>query len=40
MAEDDFDAETRQLLADYRLIQYDITTGRNYLKNTSFMTLP
>ena len=40
MAEDDFDAETRQLLADYRLIQYDITTGKNYLKNTSFMTLP
>lgn len=40
MAEDDFDAETRQLLADYRLIQYDIATGKNYLKNTSFMTLP
>ena len=40
MAEDDFDAETRQLLADYRLIQYDITTGKNYLKNSSFMTLP
>ena len=40
MAEGDFDAETKQLLADYRLIQYDITTGKNYLKNTSFMTLP
>lgn len=40
MAEDDFDAETKQLLADYKLIQYDITTGKNYLKNTSFMTLP
>lgn len=40
MAEDDFDAETKQLLADYRLIQYDITTGKNYLKDTSFMTLP
>ena len=40
MAEDDFDAETKQLLADYRLIQYDITTGRNYLKDTSFMDLP
>ena len=40
MAEDDFDAETRQLLADYRLIQYDITTGKNYLKDTSFMDLP
>ena len=40
MAEDDFDAETKQLLADYRLIQYDITAGKNYLKDTDFMTLP
>lgn len=40
MAEDDFDTETKQLLADYRLIQYDITTGKNYLKDTSFMDLP
>lgn len=40
MAEDDFDAETKQLLADYRLIQYDTTTGKNYLKDTSFMDLP
>ena len=40
MAEDDFDAETKQLLADYRLIQYDITTGKNYLKDTSLMDLP
>ena len=29
MAEEDFDAETKQLLADYKLIQYDITTGKN-----------
>ena len=27
-------------LADYKLIQYDITTGKNYLKDTSFMDLP
>ena len=40
MAEDDFDAETKQLLADYRLIQYDITTGKNYLKDTGFVDLP
>ncbi len=40
MAESDFDEETRQLLADYKLIQYDITDGRNYLKNTDFMDLP
>ncbi|WP_240541276.1 LTA synthase family protein [Bifidobacterium santillanense] len=40
MAESDFDEETRQLLADYKLIQYDITDGRNYLKDTGFMDLP
>lgn len=37
---DDFDKETKQLLADYKLIQYDITAGKNYLKDTDFMTLP
>ena len=40
MSADDFDKETKQLLADYKLIQYDITAGKNYLKNTDFMTLP
>ena len=40
MSTDDFDKETKQLLADYKLIQYDITAGRNYLKDTDFMTLP
>lgn len=40
MSTDDFDKETKQLLADYKLIQYDITTGKNYLKDTDFMTLP
>lgn len=40
MAESDFDTETKQLLADYLLIQYDITTGNNYLKNLGFMDLP
>ena len=40
MAESDFDSETKQLMADYKLIQYDITTGKNYLKDTSFMDLP
>lgn len=40
MSTDDFDRETKQLLADYRLIQYDITAGKNYLKDTDFMTLP
>ena len=40
MSTDDFDKETKQLLADYKLIQYDITAGKNYLKHTDFMTLP
>ena len=40
MSTDDFDKETKQLLADYKLIQYDITAGKNYLKDTNFMTLP
>lgn len=40
MSAEDFDEETKQLLADYKLIQYDITAGKNYLKNTNFMTLP
>lgn len=40
MSTDDFDKETKQVLADYKLIQYDITAGKNYLKDTDFMTLP
>ena len=40
MSTDDFDKETKQLLADYKLIQYDITAGKNYLKDTDFMMLP
>lgn len=40
MSTDDFDKETKQLLADYKLIQYDITAGKNYIKDTDFMTLP
>lgn len=40
MAHSDMDAHTQELLNDYKLIQYDITAGKNYLKNTSFMKLP
>ena len=40
MAASDFDKKTQQLVDDYKLIQYDITTGKNYLKDTSFMDLP
>jgi hypothetical protein len=35
-----FDAATKQMLQDYKLIQYDITTGKHYLQDTDFMTLP
>ncbi|BAQ30854.1 conserved hypothetical protein [Bifidobacterium scardovii JCM 12489 = DSM 13734] len=40
MSASEFDEQTKQLLADYKLIQYDITAGENYLKDTSFMKLP
>lgn len=39
MAESDFDSQTKQLMRDYRLIQYDITAGNGYLKSLGFMTL-
>lgn len=35
-----FDAKTKQLIRDYKLIQYDITAGKHYLKDTDFMTTP
>lgn len=31
--------EMKDLLEDYKLIQYDITSGKNYLKQTDFMNL-
>ena len=40
MVEDEMDAETRQLLEDYKLIQYDITAGDGYLKDLGFMDAP
>lgn len=40
MSEQDFDASTQQLMADYKLIQYDITAGKGYLKDTGFMNVP
>ena len=40
MSTDDFDKETKQLLADYKLIQYDITAGQKLpTKTRYFMTL-
>ena len=35
-----FDKKTRQLMEDYRLIQYDIVAGKQYLKKTGFMSTP
>ncbi|WEV42736.1 LTA synthase family protein [Bifidobacterium sp. ESL0682] len=37
MAESDFDKETKQLMHDYKLIQYDVTAGKGYLKDAKFM---
>jgi hypothetical protein len=31
--------DARAALHDYQLIQYDISTGKNYLKDTDFMAL-
>lgn len=33
-------AETKRLLDDYRLIQYDITAGNGYLRSLGFMDVP
>lgn len=35
-----FDMETQQLLHDYKLIQYDIMAGKQYLRSSDFMTAP
>ena len=40
MVEDEMDAATRQLLDDYKLIQYDVTAGDGYLKDLGFMDAP
>ncbi|WP_314686359.1 LTA synthase family protein, partial [uncultured Bifidobacterium sp.] len=39
MSAKDFDSTTKRLLRDYRLIQYDITAGKGYLKDLGFMTV-
>ena len=40
LSSEDFDAATKKLLEDYKLIQYDITAGKGYLRSTDFMTVP
>ncbi|WEV63458.1 LTA synthase family protein [Bifidobacterium sp. ESL0732] len=37
MVASDFDKETKQLMHDYKLIQYDVTAGKGYLKDAGFM---
>lgn len=34
------DEQTKQLLDDYKLIQYDVTAGKNYTRNTNFFKMP
>jgi hypothetical protein len=31
--------EQKELLSDLRIIQYDITAGKNYVKDTDFMKI-
>ena len=40
LSSEDFDAATKKLLEDYKLIQYDITAGKGYLRSTDFMIVP
>lgn len=35
----DLTADQKSLLHDYQLIQYDLTAGKQYLRNTDFMTV-
>lgn len=37
---DTLSASARQLLEDYRLVQYDLTAGESYLWDTNFLTVP
>lgn len=34
------DKETKRLLNDYKLIQYDVTVGKNYMRDMGFYTMP
>ncbi len=40
LTEKQLSAEQKEILEDLRLIQYDITAGENYVKETKFMQLP
>ncbi|MDN6485842.1 MAG: LTA synthase family protein, partial [Bifidobacterium mongoliense] len=38
VAPKDLTPEAQRMLRDYRLIQYDLSVGKHYLKDTSFLT--
>ncbi|MDE6376131.1 MAG: hypothetical protein K2L20_03055, partial [Ligilactobacillus sp.] len=38
--EDQLSAEQKEILKDLEFIQYDVTTGKNYVKDTKFMQIP
>lgn len=40
ISEKDLSEEAKTLLHDYKLIQYDMSAGKNYLKDTDFVNLP
>lgn len=39
IAADDLSEEAKDLLNDYKLVQYDLSAGKSYLKDTSFTSL-
>ena len=38
--ENDLSSKAKELLADYRSVQYDMCVGKNYLETMGFMELP
>ena len=40
ISEKDLSEEAKTLLHNYKLIQYDMSAGKNYLKDTDFVNLP
>ena len=33
-------SKAKQLLADYKMVQYDMSVGKNYLMDMGFMDIP
>lgn len=33
-------SKAKQLLADYKMVQYDMSVGKNYLMDLGFMDVP